>query len=289
MEKKAGFLQDKLGPLPVTREVNRFVLSLVPYEETTTYIKGTREAPEAIIDASGHMELLDEALGLDASRFGILTLRPDITDLKSITSHVRNIRDQYEGALFGFLGGEHSITPAIIEGLEEESLGIVWIDAHSDLRKEYGGRTDNHACAGFNSLSHGRIVQVGVRTLAGEEAEFLELSDRVKAFRNWGRAVEDAIKNLPKKVYLSIDIDGFSPALIRAVGTPEPGGLSWENGLEILDFIFREKEVCAFDVVELCPQPGDIVSTFTTAKLVYKIMAYHALHKLERKPPQPLL
>lgn len=106
-----GFLQDKLDPTDVERDDNRFALSLIPYEETTTYKKGTRFGPEAIVDASGHIELLDETLRIDASRHGIQTLRPDITDLASITSCVSELARSKSGVLLGFLGGEHSITP----------------------------------------------------------------------------------------------------------------------------------------------------------------------------------
>jgi agmatinase len=284
-----GFLENKLESLQVTRDRNHFVLSLVPYEKTTTYIQGTRDAPEAIIEASAHMELLDDSLGVDASVYGIETLRPAISDLKSITSHVQSIYTDTKNMLFGFLGGEHSITPAIIEGLREEAIGVVWIDAHADLREAYLGQGDNHACAAYNTLPFGPIVQVGVRTLAVEEADLLRDSNRVAAFRSWCAEAEDRIAALPRRVYLSIDVDGFSPTLIRAVGTPEPGGLSWDEVMRILEFVFREKDVCAFDAVELCPNPDDVVSSFTVAKLVYKAMAYYALNKLEKRPPRPIL
>ncbi len=102
----------------------------------------------------------------------------------------------------------------------------------------------------------------------------------MKCFKPWCEEAREAIRALPKDVYLSVDMDGFSPMLIRAVGTPEPGGLLWEEAMEILDFVFREKDVFAYDVVELCPQPDDLSSTFITARLVYKVMNYHAYHKL---------
>jgi agmatinase len=278
--KTNGFLEDKVDVDSVARGTNQFILSLLPYEETTTYKKGTQDGPEAIVDASGHIELLDETLRVDASRFGIETLRPEITDLASITSHASRVAGTYENALLGFLGGEHSITPAIIEGLKRQDIGIVWIDAHADLRQSYRGREDNHACAGYNSVPFGSIVQVGIRSLAQEEVDFLDGTDRVQSHRLWDRDVKDAILGLPRTVYLSIDLDGLSPTLMRAVGTPEPGGLSWDEAMDILDFVFREKDVCAFDVVELCPNDGDVVSNFTAARLVYKVMAYHACHKL---------
>jgi agmatinase len=194
---------------------------------------------------------------------------------------------EHGNALLGFLGGEHSITPAIIEGVRRktagEDFGIIWIDAHADLRKSFHGRPDNHACAGFNSARFGNIVQIGIRSLAEEEASYLKRSDSVQAFREWGEEVRDAIRALPWKVYLSIDLDGLSPTLMRAVGTPEPGGLLWDEIMDILDFAFAVKDVRAFDVVELCPAEGDVVSTYTAARLVYKVMSYHARYNLEKK------
>jgi agmatinase len=275
-----GFLEDKLDQTGVERGDNQFALSLVPYEETTTYKKGTRHGPEAIVEASGHIELMDETLRIDASRHGVQTLRPEITDLASITSHVSALTASGTGALLGFLGGEHSITPAILEGLHSGDIGIVWVDAHADLRESFHGRQHNHACAGRNSVRFGPLVQVGVRSLDTEEVEFLERSDRVQCFRHWDDTARNAVRALPKTVYLSIDLDGLSPTLMRAVGTPEPGGLSWEEMLDILDLVFKEKDVLAYDVVELCPQPDDVVSSYTAARLAYKVMAYHAFYKL---------
>jgi agmatinase len=278
-----GFLEDKLDAPSLSRETNRFVISLVPYEETTTYKKGTRHGPEAMVGASSHIELLDESLRVDASSFGVETLRPPVTDLASITAHVSWLSGEAGDVLLGFFGGEHSITPAIIEGLDREDIGIVWIDAHADLRKSYLGRRDNHACAGYNSLRFGPMVQVGIRTIAHEEAEFLETTDRVRSFRRWDEQVKAAIRSLPRTVYLSIDLDGLNPSLMRAVGTPEPGGLDWHEMTAILDYVFKEKDVCAFDCVELCPSEDDVVSSFTAARLAYKVMAYHAFYKLSPK------
>jgi agmatinase len=280
-----GFLEDKLDGVDPSSEGSGFVVSLVPYEETTTYKTGTRYGPRAIVDASGHMELLDETLRVDASSFGILTLNPDISDLGSITRHAADAVNSYPDALHGFLGGEHSVTPAILEGIQKSNMGIVWIDAHADLRREYRGREDNHACAGFNSVRFGPIVQIGIRSLCAEEADFLDTTDRVRSFRNWNDQVKDAIRGLPKDIYLSVDMDGFSPMLVRGVGTPEPGGLSWSEMMGILDFLFEEKDVFAYDVVELLPHDDDVVSSYTAARLVYKIMNYHTHHKLRGRVP----
>jgi agmatinase len=271
----SGFLEDKDDPGDIVLAENAYVLGLIPYEETTTYGKGVGLAPEAIVQASSHVELFDEVLEVDASRAGVLTARPKITDLASITRAATELRAAHPGAFLGFIGGEHSITPALIDAFQRPNMGIVWIDAHSDLRTEFHGRTDNHACAARNSLKYGPIVQVGIRTLAEEEWSFLKSSDRVTAHRHWTEQARENIMALPDEVYLTVDFDGFSPEVIRAVGTPEPGGLYWEQVMEILETVFRYKRVIAFDAVELCPSDYDPASSFTAARLVYKILNYH--------------
>jgi agmatinase len=275
---KIGFLEDKTEPGDIALDPNGYVLGLIPYEQTTTYGQGVGKAPEAIVEASGHVELFDEVLAVDASRRGILTARPRITDLASVTRAARALREQHPDAFLGFIGGEHAITPALIEAVARPKMGIVWIDAHADLRPEFHGRPDNHACAGYNSLGFGPIVQVGIRTLAEEEYNFLQKTDKVRAHRAWGKQARADILELPDDVYITVDYDGFSPEVIRAVGTPEPGGLYWEEVMDILDTVFRHKNVIAFDAVELCPNDQDIASSFTAARLVYKILNYHAYY-----------
>jgi len=275
-DERPGFLEDKDDPGDIVLADNRYVLGLIPYEETTTYGKGVGMAPEAIVEASSHVELFDEVLEVDASRAGILTARPAITNLASITRAAQELRAAHPQAFLGFIGGEHSITPALVEAFKRPNMGIVWIDAHADLRTEFHGRADNHACAGRNSLEYGPIVQVGIRTLAEEEWAFLKSSDRVKAHRHWTAEAREDIMALPDEIYLTVDFDGFSPEVIRAVGTPEPGGLYWEQVMEILETVFRYKKVVAFDAVELCPTEYDPASSFTAARLVYKVLNYHA-------------
>lgn len=277
----AGFLEDKLEPGLPAQDDPACYLGLIPYEETTTYKKGTRDAPEALVDASGHIELWDAIYDVDASMYGIQTLRPEITDLESVETFARELRRRHPDKLLGFIGGEHSVTPALVRGCCSGEFGVVWIDAHADLRQSYIGRTDNHACAGFNTAPMAPIVQIGVRTLAREEARYLEDNKRrVRAFREWGDAAREAILDLPRDVYLTVDADGFAPEVIRAVGTPEPGGLDWDDAVSIVDLLFREKNVTGFDTVELCPSEHDIASSFILAKLVYKIFSAHAHYKL---------
>jgi len=281
-DKEKGFLEDKFDPgLPVL-DNPAYLIGLVPYEQTTTYKQGTARAPEAIVDASGHMELWDETLEIDASTYGVKTLRPDISDLASVAEFARELRESHAEELLCFVGGEHSVTPALIEGCCGGEFGVVWIDAHADLRQSYLGSPINHACAGYNTVPMAPIVQIGVRTLAQEEARFLKETDRVRTFTEWSNEARQAILDLPADIYLTVDADGFAPEVIRAVGTPEPGGLYWREVMEIVETLFQEKNVTAFDVVELCPNEHDIASTFIMAKLLYKVISHHAYYKLRR-------
>jgi hypothetical protein len=129
-------------------------------------------------------------------------------------------------------------------------------------------------------MAFGPIVQVGIRTLAEEEWSLLKKTDRVRAHRGWTKKAREDLLALPKDVYLTVDFDGFSPEVIRSVGTPEPGGLYWEEVMDILDTVFRHKRVIGFDAVELAPNDADIASSFTAARLVYKVMNYHAAYAL---------
>lgn len=279
-DRAPDFLEDKIDPRSPAGDDPAYFLGLIPYEQTTTWGKGTRHAPDALMDASGHIELWDEVYRLDASVHGIKTLRPEITDLDSVEVFAGDLRRQHPDNLLGFIGGEHSVTPALVKGCCSGRFGVVWIDAHADLRESYIGRPDNHACAGFNTAPMAPIVQIGVRTLAEEEAAYLAATDRVQAFRKWDEPARAAIRELPRDIYLSIDADGFAPEVIRAVGTPEPGGLYWDEVVEIVDLLFREKNVTAFDTVELCPNDHDIASSFILAKLVYKIFSSHAFYNM---------
>jgi agmatinase len=237
------------------------VLALLPYEETTTYGKGVGRAPEAIVEASSHVELFDEVLKVDASRHGILTVRPSVTDLASITRAARRLRDEHPDALLGFLGGEHS-DPGPGEAFARPNLESFDRRPPTCARVPRARRQPRRA---GRRHALGPIVQVGVRTLAEEEWAVLNSTDRVRAHRTWTKKTRADLLALPDDVYLTVDFDGFSPEVIRAVGTPEPGGLYWEEVMEILDTVFRHKHVVAFDAVELCPNDADIASSFTAS------------------------
>ncbi len=245
----------------------------VPIEMTTSYIQGTDRAPRAIIEASRQIELYNSSIDLDLEGTGIVTIGDAIRDKDELFTFIEKYREQLLGSFTCYIGGEHSITPWILEALGLGELGIVWLDAHADLREEYLGDRDSHACAARNSLRFGSLVEIGVRSYSRAEHEFLSGADNVRVFDDLNSEAVEAVRSLPESIYLSIDYDAFDPSIIPAVGTPEPGGLTWARVMECLDLLFSEKRVVAMDAVELCPAEGNIASDFIAAKVIYEAIS----------------
>jgi agmatinase len=270
-----------------------FVLP-IPYESTVSYKPGTREGPAAIIAASQQVELYDLELESEpALGFGIHTLAPLPAAWPSAEEAMEGISRAVtpivqQGKLLLALGGEHTISPAIVRGIRRASsdpLTIVQIDAHADLRDSYEGTRLSHACAMRRILEEnpGEMIQLGIRSYSREEAGFIhENRGRVKLFTADRICKGDTVdfllelKGLVKgrKVYLTIDVDGLDPSIVPATGTPEPGGLTWVQSLDILRTIADSAEVVALDCVELSPRAGMHSADFTVAKLLYKALAF---------------
>jgi agmatinase len=267
------FLGDEVGG----SGSERVYILPVPIERTTSYLQGTARAPEAILEASRQIELYNAAVGIDLEGSGIATIRDSIGGKDELISFIARNREQLLAAFTCFVGGEHSITPWILDALRPGDIGIVWLDAHADLRERYLGDGESHACAARNSLKHGPIVSVGVRSYSREERDFLEGEEGVHLYTGWSGEARDAIRRLPRRIYLSIDYDAVDPSIIPAVGTPEPGGLSWNDIVDILDLLFAEKQVVAMDAVELCPGEKSAVSDFIAAKIIYEAVSRHLM------------
>ncbi|MGI9392318.1 MAG: arginase family protein, partial [Parvibaculales bacterium] len=181
------------------------------------------------------------------------------------------------------LGGEHSITPAILRGVRavcEEEIVILHFDAHADLREEYGGVRDGHASALRRALEipKTRLVSCGVRNISEEEVAFFEGSDCIDIF--WAREKEKwdrkKLRSLleGKRIYLTIDVDVFDMSLMPATGTPEPGGLFWEEVLAVIELAAKAGTIIGADITELAPIKGLHGCDFLVAKLAYSILAY---------------
>jgi agmatinase len=196
--------------------------------------------------------------------------------------------------VLGVLGGEHTISAGVARGLARaltnDSLAAVHVDAHADMREEYEGSPYSHACAAKRILEVCPIFQVGIRNLSAEEASFLRNCRAVRtvfaeeAADPRGRFLTDLARFVKgKRVFFTIDLDGLDPSIMPAVGTPEPGGLSWERMLEIARTVAgNAAQVPVFDVVELAPIAGFRAPDFLAAKLVYKLFSYTLTQKQKR-------
>src|SRR5947207_9151356 len=178
------------------------------------------------------------------------------------------------------LGGQHSITPAVVAAVAKKypGLSVLQIDAHADLRDSFMGTRHNHACAMRRVLEYARCTQVAIRSLSPEEAAaaptlpteiFYDFNMRQRD--DW---IDRIVDSLSETVYITIDCDGFDPAIMPAVGTPEPGGLTWYETLALLRRVIETRRVVGCDIVELCPLAGNVAPNFLCAKLIYKILSY---------------
>ncbi|NQT29786.1 MAG: agmatinase [Candidatus Saganbacteria bacterium] len=265
---------------------SKFVVFPVPYEATTTYGKGTKNGPKAILLASKQVEWFDEELGCEpCQRTGIHTGKPtSLGRLSSNPSTSLGTRVQSilgEGKVPVILGGEHSITPQAVKAFSKQykDLSVLQLDAHGDLWDKFNGNKNNHACVMRRVLEICPAVQVGIRNISKEGWGFAKKTGQLSKihFRGHGLGGRDyrkIEKQLSNNVYITIDVDVFDPSVVPAVGTPEPGGMTWFEVLDLLKSVCKNKNVVGFDVVELSPRKGDIASDFTVAKLIYKIIGY---------------
>lgn len=265
---------------------SRYVILPVGYEKTTTFGRGTAAGPRAIISASQEVELYDEELRIEPYRSGIITLKEiEITEMEPedavgrIATVAKNLLDDKKFIIT--LGGEHTVSVGLVRAYAKAypDLSVLQIDAHADLRETYQGWHYSHACTMRRIRDIVNItVGVGIRSMSAEESRVVEreavptfFASDVVGNDTWHESV---IECLSDHVYLTIDLDGFDPSIMPGVGTPEPGGLGWYESLKFLRKLCMRKELVGFDVVELMPIKGSLVSEFTAAKLIYKLVGY---------------
>lgn len=271
-------------------ESSSVVMQQLPYEYTSSYISGSKIGPARIVETSPFLEFYDEETGLESCFLtGICTL--ESTDFSAIVDEaaVQRIYDQTrqlieDGKFVISLGAEHTVTYGLFKAHAKTypGLGILQLDAHSDLRMSYENNIWSHACvmARIHELNQPPIIQVGIRAQCKEEAELMKRSANIHTFYAHevaGRLeqhIESILERLPEYVYITIDADGFDPSIIPAVGTAEPGGLLWYESLQLLKAVCTQKKVVGIDVVEIAPKANEIISEFSLARLTYKLHSY---------------
>ncbi len=271
-----------------TFENAKVVIQQIPYEYTSSYLAGSDKGPAAMVSASHYVEFYDEELDQETYKsVGIATLPEiDFTDIHDeaamvvIANQTRELLNH--GKFVISLGAEHTVTNGFMRAFKEKypTISILQIDAHSDLRLSYNDNPYSHASvmARINDMGL-NIVQVGIRAQCKEEAELIKNSPNIHTWyahqldgnNQW---IDDCIDKLGDIVYVTIDADGFDPSVAPAVGTAEPGGLTWNQGLALLRAVSEKRKIVGFDIVEIAPRENDILTEFTMAKLCYKFLGY---------------
>lgn len=260
----------------------------VPMEATVSYGGGTRNGPQAILEASYQLELYDREFDCEPGvLYGVHTFpQMDLAGepAQAISQIVERVAEVYsEEALLGVLGGEHSLTYGVVKGILQRRpspITVVQLDAHCDLRDSYEDSPYSHASVSRRMLELPQveqILQLGIRSLCTEEAEVIRSEPRVRVWYTedvHASRFEDELRQRVrgKDLYLTVDVDGFDPTLIPSTGTPEPWGLTYPQGERIFRILAEEANLVAFDCVELAPVPGHHASDFVVAKLVYRLM-----------------
>ena len=289
------YLSNKNGFLGIDNKFKfKEKVVIVPFglEKTVSYGGGTKNGPKEIIKASHQVELYDEELNCEPFRkIGIKTLKPfkiknNINDaLKQISLINKKILDKNIFPMT--FGGEHSITPGCIEPFSKryKKICILHFDAHADLRESYNGQKFSHASAIRRCLDYPNIsiISFGIRNISQSEVSYLKKnSSKIKIFwakdkTKWDlKKFKKLIKN--KTVYLTFDVDGLDSSIMPATGTPEPGGLFWDETLEIIKIAAKNSIIVGADINELSPIKGFNSYNFLVAKLAYKILSYKFLY-----------
>jgi len=275
---------NNFGDIPTKYSIYRaskIVILPVPFDFTSTWIKGANKGPKAIIEASANMELYDIETDSEVYKKGIYTTQP--IKAKNPQSLVKQVGREAEkhikkNKLLVVVGGEHSVSIGSIWAHINHypDVSVLQLDAHSDLRDSFKNSKYNHACVMARIKNRCPIVQVGIRSMDISEKQKIDkdrcfFAQDIFGKKNW---INYIIKKLTECVYVTVDLDVFDPSIMPSVGTPEPGGLGWYDVLELLKEVARQKRLIGFDVVELCPSKINKASDFLAAKLIYKILSY---------------
>ena len=289
------YLSNKNGFLGIDNKVNfKEKVVVIPFglEKTVSYGAGTKNGPREIIKASHQVELYDEELNCEPyKKIGIKTLKPFKIDkdIKKALNKMSKINQEIlDKELFPMtFGGEHSITPGCIAPFTKKykKICLLHFDAHADLRESYNGEKFSHAsaikrCLDYSNVS---IISFGIRNISQSEIPFLKKnSSRINIFwakdkskwdlNNFKKLIKDKI------VYLTFDVDGLDSSIMPATGTPEPGGLLWDETLNIIKIAAKNSKIVGADINELSPIKGFNSYNFLVAKLAYKILSYKFLY-----------
>ncbi len=261
---------------------SEIVILPVPFDKTSSWIKGAAKGPAAIINASRNMELYDIETDTEVYTRGIHTAKESVaSSSKAMVSKVYKTAEKYIRAhkFVVVLGGEHTVSLGSIQAHADHynEMSILHLDAHSDMRDSYEGNRYSHACVMARVKEQIKnIVSVGIRSMDSSEIRSINrknifYASKLRSSKDW---IKRVTKKLSSRVYVTIDLDVFDPSIMPSTGTPEPGGLGWYEVIDLLEHVSEKKQVVGFDVVELCPSRGVVAPDFLAAKLVYKLLSF---------------
>ena len=258
------------------------LLQSIPYDGTSTWIKGADKGFDAFIEASENMELYDIETDSEVYKKGIHIL-DEISENSSPEKAFKAVYQKTKELLksnkyLTFVGGEHSISIGIIKAFYEKynNLTVVQLDAHADLRASYLDSPFNHACALYDASKNTNLIQIGIRSMDISEKENMNFSnvffaEEMYQNNSW---MEKSISKMTNDVYITLDLDVFDPSIMPSTGTPEPGGMLWNEIIIFLNKLFTKKNVVGFDIVELAPIENIVAPNYLVAKLYYKMLSY---------------
>lgn len=262
----------------------KVALISAPLENTTSFQHGTALGPKAFLTASTQVELYDIESGLEFAQVGAVTFdEPNLKGRRneeSIDIIAQDVRRALDMGLWPItVGGEHTISVGPVRELKKKypDLTVLQIDAHADLRETYEGTPWSHACAMKRLWDMGvPVVGIGIRNYCKEEAAWIR-EHKPAIFHAYeihanGLDAKKVSSHLSKNVYVTIDIDGFDPSECPGTGTPEPGGISWWQAIDMYKYIFKHHNIVGMDINEIMPTQSSARTEFFAAKLVYKLM-----------------
>ena len=255
-------------------EGSYFYILPIEYEKDLTYGKGASLGPKEIIKASKHLEYYDEQFDKEPFEKGIHTLpslKLNDKSPKEAFEMIKNEVKKHDKFIIS-IGGDHSVTI----GAVKENCSVIVFDAHADMFSSWNGSEYNHRCVCQRLSEKHKVLNVGVRSMDVDEKHIIENNeniDIIKAHEFNLELFKEKLKNLDEKVYVSIDVDCFDPSFIRNTGTPEPGGFTWNQIIEMLEIISKSKNIIGADITEFSPKYNFEAEAFALAKLCYKIMA----------------
>jgi agmatinase len=261
---------------------SEIIIVPVPYDETSTWMKGADKGPDAVLEASVNLEFYDTETSSEAHLKGINTVAP-VTEKETPQILVNAVYDRVLSLLSDkkfpvIIGGNHTVSIGAFKAFSEyfENLTILQLDAHADLRQIYEGSEFNHACAMARAREYAPVVQVGIRSMSADELPLVQ-NDRIFYSHELyydKNLYRKALDKLTDNVYITIDLDVFDPSIMPSTGTPEPGGPAYFELLHFMRDVIRNRNVVGFDVVELCPSPTNKSPDFIAAKIIYQLLSY---------------